>query len=62
MIRRIPRMGIREARPRGIMVVESVGPALGKRTGKEARRMLFVTLLSTRPGNTLQEGVARRLQ
>jgi hypothetical protein len=24
--------------------------------------MLFVTLLSTRPGNTLQEGVARRLQ
>jgi hypothetical protein len=55
-------MGIREARPRGIMVVESVGPALGKRTGREARRMLFVTLLSTRPGNTLQEGVARRLQ
>ena len=24
--------------------------------------MLFVTLLSTRPGNTFQEGVARRLQ
>jgi hypothetical protein len=24
--------------------------------------MLFVTLLSTRPGNTVQEGVARRLQ
>jgi len=44
------------------MVVESVGPAQEKRAGKEARRMLFVTLLSARPGNPLLEGVARRLQ
>jgi hypothetical protein len=54
---------MRDARLRGIMVaVESDGPAVGKRTGKEAISMLFVTLLSTRPGNTFQEGVARRLQ
>jgi hypothetical protein len=54
---------MRDARPRGIMVVpESDGPAVGERTGKEDRPMLFVALLSTRPGNTFQEGVARRLQ
>jgi Protein of unknown function (DUF3303) len=32
----------------------------GQKGGDAA--MLFVTLLSTRPGNTFQEGVARRLQ
>jgi hypothetical protein len=32
----------------------------GRKGGDAA--MLFVTLLSTRPGNTFQEGVARRLQ
>ena len=54
---------MREARPRGIMVaLESDGPSVGERTGKEDRPMLFVALLSTRPGNTFQEGVARRLQ
>jgi Protein of unknown function (DUF3303) len=45
-----------------MVAVESVGPAVGKRPGKEARTMLFVALLSTRPSNTFQEGVARRLQ
>jgi hypothetical protein len=45
-----------------MVVVESGGTAVGKRSGKEARAMLFVALLSTRPGNTFQEGVARRLQ
>ena len=44
-----------------MVAAESVGPAVG-RAGKEARTMLFVALLSTRPGNTFQEGVARRLQ
>jgi hypothetical protein len=44
-----------------MVAVESVGPAVG--SGPERRRpMLFVALLSTRPGNTFQEGVARRLQ
>src|SRR5919206_3880558 len=47
---------------RGIMVVESDGAAPGKRPRKEAVTMLFVALLSTRPGNTFQEGVAKRLQ
>jgi hypothetical protein len=45
-----------------MVTVESERPAVGKRVGKEARPMLFVVLLSTRPGNTFQEGLARRLQ
>jgi hypothetical protein len=54
---------MRDARPRGIMVaLESHGADVGERPGKEDRPMLFVTLLSTRPGNTFQEGLARRLQ
>jgi hypothetical protein len=54
---------MRIARTWGIMVVvDSGGTVVGKRSGKEARTMLFVALLSTRPGNTFQEGVAKRLQ
>ena len=45
-----------------MVTVESERPAVGKRVGKEARPMLFVVLLSTRPGTTFQEGLARRLQ
>jgi hypothetical protein len=40
-----------------------MGPSLreaGRKGGENA--MLFVTLLSTRPGFTFQEGVAKRLQ
>lgn len=33
-----------------------------KRVGKEERQMLFVALLTTKSGNTFQEGVTRRLQ
>ena len=53
---------MRYARARGIMVaLESEGPP--RVSGPERRRsMLFVALLSTRPGNTFQEGVAKRLQ
>jgi hypothetical protein len=37
---------MREARTRGIMVaLESDGPSVGERTGKEDRPMLFVALL-----------------
>jgi Protein of unknown function (DUF3303) len=54
---------MRYARARGIMVaLESDGAAAGKRPGNEARTMLFVALLSTKSGNTFQEGVAKRLQ
>jgi hypothetical protein len=43
--------------------VESVGLPLGEAARKGGENaMLFVTLLGTRPGNTFQEGVARRLQ
>ena len=54
---------MRTARTRGIMVaVECDGAALGKRPRKESRKLLFVALLSTKSGNTFQEGVAKRLQ
>jgi hypothetical protein len=45
-----------------MVAVECDGAALGKRPGKESRTMLFVALLSTKSGNTFQEGVAKRLQ
>jgi hypothetical protein len=52
-------MGMRDARLWCIMdAVESVGPVVGRRPGKEARTLMpFVTLLSARPGNTFQEGL-----
>jgi Protein of unknown function (DUF3303) len=42
--------------------VERCRTHLGRWAGKEERPMLFVALLKTRPGNTFQEGLARRLQ